>query len=61
MYLFSYSDGSSTYTVTIHSIYYNNLYHHHQQLQGLGLLACSDLPVRRTDPSRPLSLLPLGI
>jgi hypothetical protein len=39
-------------------------YHHHHP-QGLDLLACSDLPVRRIDPSISsvvdlLSLLPLG-
>jgi hypothetical protein len=28
-----------------------SLIHHHHHLQGLGLLAYSDLPVRRIDPS----------
>jgi hypothetical protein len=28
--------------------------HHHEQLQGLGLLACSDFRVRRTDLSASL-------
>jgi hypothetical protein len=39
---------STALHVRRHHHYYH---HHHHHLQGLGLLACSDLPVRRIDPS----------